>query len=65
MTEDPSGKGPQQPGSDQTPPQPAPDRAPEAETEDEDEAWDNEGGHAPSAPRQGGTPAARERTPGR
>jgi hypothetical protein len=62
MAENPK-KGPQQPGPDQTPPQPPPDQA--AEIEAEDEAWDNEGGHAPSAPRQGGTPAARERTPGR
>lgn len=59
MDETRSAKGPRQPGTDQIP-QPAPEHAPGAETEAEDEAWDNEGGHAPSAPRGGGTPAAQE-----
>jgi hypothetical protein len=61
MHETRSATGPQRPGTAPIP-EPAPDQAPEAEaeTEAEDEAWDNEGGHAPSAPRQGGTPPAQE-----
>jgi hypothetical protein len=44
-----SAKGQQQPR-----PQPVPSTGPASDPETQNEAWDNEGGHAPSAPGSSG-----------